>query len=82
MIDAGLSHDVIALDVRVVGALRKHFGFNLEAGQVQARRDVYLSVESALREVCAEAGKPLALLDRALFQLGGMTALDFVVRSL
>jgi thermostable 8-oxoguanine DNA glycosylase len=73
---------VIALDVRVVGALKKYFEFNLEAAPVQARRDVYLSVEGALRGTCAEAGKPLALLDQALFQLSGMSELDFVVRGL
>ena len=48
---------------------------------MQARRDIYFSVESALREVCAEAGKPLALLDRALFQLSGISALELMMRQ-
>ena len=81
MIEVGLSHDVIALDVRVVGGLQKYFSYNLPASKVQEHRDVYLSMESALREVCAEAGASLALLDRALFQLGGMSALEFMFGS-
>ena len=75
----GLSHDVIALDVRVVGALRRYCGYNLTAAQVQARRDVYLSVEDALRQVCREARAPLALLDRVLFQFSGMSAVEFAL---
>ncbi len=79
MINVGLSHDVIALDTRVVGALRRYFGFNLPVGVVQSKRAVYLSVEGTLRDACVELGVPLAQLDRAIFQLAGRTALDFVM---
>jgi len=79
MINVGLSHDVVALDVRVVGTLRKHLGFNLDASKVQGRERVYLSVEDALRQVCLEAGTTLAVLDKAIFQFGGMSALDFAL---
>ncbi len=81
MINVGLSHDVIALDTRVVGALRRYFEFNLPVSVVQSRPAVYLSVEGALRDACAELGVPLAQLDRAIFQLAGRTALDFVMEG-
>lgn len=80
MINVGLSQDVIALDLRVVGTLEEHFGFNLSASQVQARERIYLSVEETLRAVCREAGVTLGVLDRCIFQFGGMSALDFALR--
>lgn len=75
LINVGLSDDVIALDTRVVGALRKHFGFNLRVAVVQARQPVYLSIEAALRDACTHLGVRLAELDRTIFQLAGRSAL-------
>lgn len=79
MISTGLSHDVIALDTRVVGVLRRYFGFNHEASTVQGRPSLYFSVEQALRETCQEAGRTLALLDRILFRYRGVSTLEFVI---
>lgn len=81
MITTGLSQDVVALDTRVVGALRKYLGFNLKVGAVQNRREVYLSVESALRDACEGHGAKLGRLDRVLFQFSGISALDFALRQ-
>ena len=81
MITTGLSDDVMALDTRVVGALRRYFGYTTPVGLVQSKPEVYLSVERALRSACAEIGKPLALLDRAIFQLAGRSALDFILTA-
>ncbi len=80
MITTGLSHDVVALDTRVVGALRKYLGYNLKVGHVQGRREVYHSVESALRDACEAHEAKLARLDRVLFQFSGISALDFALR--
>ena len=71
LIGVGLSHDLIAFDVRVVGALRDGFGLEVKAGQVQGNRPLYLALEAALREACAEAGHPLALLDRVFYKFRG-----------
>jgi thermostable 8-oxoguanine DNA glycosylase len=79
MINTGLSHDVIALDVRVVGVLRRYLGFNLAPGKVQSRRAVYLSVEDALRGACERSGHSLAHLDRVLFKFSAMSALEFAL---
>jgi len=79
MISVGLSHDVIALDQRIVGTLRKYLGFNLPFQRVQASRAIYLSVEATLRIVCREAGSSLAILDRALFRFEGMTAIQYII---
>lgn len=79
MITTGLSHDVIALDVRVVGALKKYVGYETPVGRVQGSRKIYLSVEQALREVCEEAGTTLARLDRTLFQFTSMSAIKYVM---
>lgn len=79
MLNVGLSHDVIALDVRVVGALRRYFKYERKAAQVQGQPAVYLSVEQSLREVCASHGASLGLLDRVLFQFGGMSVLEFAM---
>lgn len=76
MITMRVSRDVIALDVRVVGALREYLGFNLLAGRVQANKRIYRSVEQALRGVCEQAGFKLALLDRTLFRFKGKNELD------
>lgn len=79
MINTGVSHDVIALDVRVVGVLRRFLGFNLAPGVVQSRRAVYLSVEDALRGACKRSGHSLAQLDRVLFKFSAMSALEFAL---
>lgn len=76
MIDVGLSHDVIALDTRIVGILRRYLGYNLTLSQIQGHRGRYLSVEAALRGLCDEQGVSLALLDRLLFRLGTVGAMD------
>lgn len=68
MIGVGLSHDVIAFDARVVGLLREHFGLEVTTGRVQGCRPLYFALEAALRDVCAEIGRPLALLDRVIYQ--------------
>lgn len=81
MISTGLSDDVIALDVRIVGVLRQHLGYERTAAQVQSSREVYLSLETALRVVCQEAGVSLANLDRLLFQFSAMSALEYVLRQ-
>lgn len=75
LIGVGLSHDLIAFDVRVVGALREGFGLEATAGQVQGKRPLYLALEAALREACAEAGQPLALLDRVFYKFRGTAEL-------
>ena len=75
----GLSHDVVALDRHVVGALRRFFGYNLTAEQVLARPEIYLSVEAALRKLCHGADSSAAVLDRALYQFGGMSLLEFAM---
>ncbi len=79
MISTGLSDDVIALDVRIVGVLAKYLQYGRTAAQVQSSRKDYLSLEVALRSVCEEAGISLAKLDRLLFQFSAMNALDYVL---
>ena len=80
MIDVGLSHDVIALDTRIVGILRRYLGYNLTLSQIQSHRGRYLSLEAALRERCDRQGISLALLDRLLFRLGNIGAMDIAVK--
>lgn len=80
MIAIGLSHDVIALDTRVVGVFQKHFGYNVSPGCIQFNRDLYLSLEATLREFCCEQGVSLALLDRLLFKFSVLSAIELVVR--
>jgi thermostable 8-oxoguanine DNA glycosylase len=79
MITAGISHDVIALDVRVVGALKRYLGYETPVSRVQGSKKIYLSVEEALRDVCEEDRTTLARLDRTLFQFTGMSALRYVI---
>src|SRR2546421_5888817 len=74
MITVGLSHDVIALDTRVVGVFQKDFDYNFATERIQSQRNLYLSLEVALREFCAAQSIPLALLDRILFQFSNMSA--------
>jgi len=80
MISTHLSHDVIALDTRVIGVFRDYFSFPLTASQVQGDDAVYLSVESALRTVCEKGGITLAKLDRLLFQLAGVSVIEFFLK--
>jgi len=80
MINVGLSHDVIALDTRVVGILQKYLGYNLTPQHIQSHRGLYLSLEAALREFCREQNISLALLDRLLFRFSNLGAIELVVR--
>jgi len=80
MISVGLSHDVIALDTRVVGTLQKHLSYNLTPARIQSQRGLYLSLEVALRNFCNEQNISLALLDRILFKFSNMGAIDLIVK--
>ncbi len=77
MIDMGLSRDVIALDVRIVGTLRRYLGYNLPVSKLQSSETIYRSVETALRDATEAHGHCLARLDRALFRFSDMSALEF-----
>jgi len=80
MISVGLSHDVIALDTRVVGVLQKHLGYNLTPARIQSRQALYLSLEAALRDFCHEQDRSLALLDRILFRFSSIGAIELIVK--
>lgn len=80
MIETGVSDDVIALDTRIVKLLQKHFGYNVGVGRVQNSKELYLSLESALRDLCADVEVPLALFDRMLFRLSGISVVDFYMK--
>lgn len=82
MISVGLSHDVIALDTRVIGIFREYFGYNLTPGQIQSNREFYLSLEGELREFCREKQVSLAFLDRLLFKFGNVNAIELMVKYL
>ena len=51
MITVGLSHDVIALDTRVVGVFQKDFDYNFAAERIQSQRDLYLSLEGSIARI-------------------------------
>jgi len=80
MITVGLSHDVIALDTRVVGVFQKWFGYNLSPAHIQSHRGLYLSLESVLRVFCQQQNISLALLDRLLFRFSSLGAIELVVK--
>jgi thermostable 8-oxoguanine DNA glycosylase len=80
MIGVGLSHDVIALDTRIIGIFQAHFGYNLNPTQVQSNRKVYFSLEEALREFCRGKGVSLALLDRLLFRFSDIGAIELAIK--
>ena len=80
MISIGLSHDVIALDTRVIGILQKYFDYKLTLGEVQSNRRCYLSLEAGLREVCQEKRVSLALLDRLLFNFSNVNVIELLVK--
>jgi hypothetical protein len=81
MITVGLSHDVIALDQRIVGVLKKFLHYDLEFDKIQRNKPIYLSVETELRDVCRDAGTSLAVLDRALFQFTEMNVIQYLMES-
>jgi thermostable 8-oxoguanine DNA glycosylase len=80
MISVGLSHDVIALDTRVVRVFRDHFGYKVSPQRTQTNQEIYLSLEATLREFCHEQGVSLALLDRLLFKFSVLNAIELVVK--
>jgi len=82
MIDTGLSHDVIALDTRVVGILKKHFDLNVSLNKIQGNKKIYLSIEQALRDACKQLNLSLAHLDRILFTFSGKDAISFILEDL
>lgn len=79
MISVGLSHDVIALDQRVVGLLNARLGYNRKFSSLQASRSIYLSVEECLRGLSKEAKITLGTLDRMLFNFAGLTAVQYLM---
>jgi thermostable 8-oxoguanine DNA glycosylase len=79
MISVGLSHDVIALDTRVVGVLRRWCGFKHSVGRIQSNGSLYASVEQELREFCETENVRLAFLDRLLFKFSAMSAMEWVM---
>lgn len=82
MISVGLSHDVIALDTRVIRILKEYFGLNINADKVQGNEKIYLSIENALRDGCRKIDFSLALLDRMLFRFSGESAISFILKYL
>lgn len=82
MIDIGLSHDVIALDSRIIGIFQNHFQFNVKVARVQRNKKIYLSVEEALRRACSKLGFKLAHLDRMLFRFSNKDAVSFILEDL
>lgn len=51
MVETGISHDVIALDVRVVGALKKYVDYETPVGRIQGSKRIYLSVEHPAQRI-------------------------------
>lgn len=80
LINRGLTTDVIALDRRVVGVLREHFGLEVPLAYIQGKSEVYRAVEDGLRRECAAIGMSLAVLDRILYQYSVMSAVEWVMR--
>jgi len=80
MIGVGLSHDVIALDTRIIGIFRDHFGYNLTVNQIQSNPKYYFSLEAALGEICHEESIPLALIDRLLSNFSNLSIIELAVR--
>jgi len=82
MIDVGLSHDVVALDTRIVNILKKYFDLNVGLSKVQGERKVYISIEQALRQACKKISISLAQLDRMFFNYTGKNAISFIIEDL
>lgn len=78
MISVGLSRDVVALDVRILGYLGKYCESTLKASSVRSNKRLYLSVEAALRDYCREQQLDLAVLDRLLFKYSSLTVAEFL----
>ena len=53
LINVGAAKDLAAIDSRIVGCLRNHFGFDVRVDKVQSSQALYTALESALREVAA-----------------------------
>ncbi|MFB0544104.1 MAG: hypothetical protein ACETVN_00185 [Asgard group archaeon] len=82
MINVGLSHDVMALDTRLVRILKDHFGLNIDVRKVQRNKKIYESIEEAIREACKEIGISLAHLDRIFFKYSDKNAISFIIEDL
>lgn len=81
MISVGLSHDVIALDARVLGMFRSYCGLQTSVGRVQTNEEMYLSVESELRRYCSKKGISLAALDRLIYQYAGQSVVSIFSKN-
>lgn len=79
MINVGLSRDVVALDIRVVGVLGNYFGLKTKVGEIQRRPELYEAIEDELRRACRRHRAELGVLDRVIFQMTGKTALEFEI---
>ena len=81
MIGVGLSHDVIALDTRIVGLLNKNFSATLQIDVVQRKPILYEKIENTLRRACDRLALSLAELDQMLFKYSGMNAIEYIINN-
>ncbi len=79
MITIGAARNFIAFDTRIFGLLNKHFGLNMELGDIQSDEMLYKAIERKLREVCKEIGIELSLLDRMLFKFN--SAIEHILEN-
>jgi len=81
MISTGLSQDVIALDARVLGLFRDFLDLREPIGRIQNNRQMYLSVEAALRKYCVKKSIRLAVLDRLIYQYSGKSVVSILASN-
>ena len=79
MIGLGFSHDVMALDLRVVGFLNKHLDFNVKVSKVQGSPVLYKLLEDSLRLECKKLQVEPAVLDRIIFRNYGKAIDDLLI---
>jgi thermostable 8-oxoguanine DNA glycosylase len=78
MVDLGLSHDVIALDLRIVGFLNTYLDFDQKVEKIQSNKKFYTLIESSLRKECEKLNIKLSVLDRIIFNYLNISAFDYM----
>lgn len=81
LISTGRARDLVAIDTRILRCLQQHFATGRKISKARACPDLYLSVESALREVARRNHICAAQLDRIIFRTSGKSLLDFFLEG-
>jgi thermostable 8-oxoguanine DNA glycosylase len=82
LIEIGKTKDMIAFDSRIINILNKYFGLNLKQSKIQSNHKIYIEIEDSIRNDLKSTGLSLSYMDRIMYKLSGMSAIDYILKNM